>query len=263
MKRTLIALLLALSMALSLAACGAKEEAGTASQPAASVEEQPAASTEEPGVSVELPEVDPDAGQPAASTEGPVEDVMPQVPAEPAAPADPGSEGPSEPAAGADTSSPAPAQPTVQPEPVPEVPAEPAAPAVEGVDLGAFYSSLVQTYGENFPANMNLCESAEMVEAFYPGLSGLSTKQMMIYQPMMGAVVCEIALVEVADSADVETVKGIFQSRIDTQVDGGAWYPESIEGWKNNSRIVTHGNAIMMIAYSECDAVVEAFNALF
>jgi len=35
------------------------------------------------------------------------------------------------------------------------------------------------------------------------------------------------------------------------------------EGWKANSRIVTNGNCVMMIAYSECDAVVDAFNGLF
>ena len=110
---------------------------------------------------------------------------------------------------------------------------------------------------------MNLCEMVEMLDGFYPGLSGLETKQMMVYQPMMNAVVCEIVLVEVVNAADVETVKSICQERIDTQVNGGAWYPESIEGWKNNSRIVVNGNCVMMIAYSECDAVVEAFNGLF
>ena len=66
-----------------------------------------------------------------------------------------------------------------------------------------------------------------------------------------------------AGTLDVETVKGMLQQRIDDQVAGGAWYPESIEGWKNNSRVVSNGNCVMMIAYSECDAVVEAFNALF
>ena len=137
------------------------------------------------------------------------------------------------------------------------------APTAGSVDLNAFYLSLVETYGENFPANMNLCEMQEMLDTYYPGLSALDTKQMMIYQPMMGAVVCEIALVEAANAADVETVKGIFQSRIDAQVDGGAWYPESIEGWKSNSRIVANGNCVMMIAYSECETVVAAFNALF
>jgi len=131
------------------------------------------------------------------------------------------------------------------------------------VDLNAFYTSLVETYGENFPANMNLCDMQEMLDSFYPGLAAIGTKQMMIYQPMMGAVVCEIALVEVENDSDVEAVKAIFQERIDAQVDGGAWYPESIEGWKSSSRIVANGNCIMMIAYSECDAVVDAFNGLF
>ena len=86
---------------------------------------------------------------------------------------------------------------------------------------------------------------------------------MLVYQPMMGAVVCEIALVEVTNSSDVETVKGMMQARIDAQVDGGAWYPESIEGWKNNSRIVTNGNCVMMIAWQFCDDAVADFNALF
>ena len=234
--KKLTALLLAMSLCLALSACGAKETAPEAP-------EAPAASTEAPDVTVELPEMDPDVDVPAASTEGPEEIEMPTVPAEP------GSEGPSEPET-----------PSVEV----EAPAAPEMPAVaSGVDLNGFYTSVCTTYGENFPANMNLCESVEMLDAFYPGLSGLETKQLMIYQPMMGAVVCEIALAEAANEADVETIKGIFQSRIDSQVDGGAWYPESIEGWKNNSRIVANGNTIMMIAYSECDAVVEAFNALF
>ena len=234
--KKLTALLLAMSLCLALSACGAKETAPEAP-------EAPAATPEEPDVTVELPEVDPDVDVPAASTEGPEEIEMPTVPAEP------GSEGPSEPET-----------PSVEV----EEPAAPEMPAVSsGVDLNGFYTSVCTTYGENFPANMNLCESVEMLDAFYPGLSGLETKQLMIYQPMMGAVVCEIALAEAANEADVETIKGIFQSRIDSQVDGGAWYPESIEGWKNNSRIVTNGNTVMMIAYSECDAVVEAFNALF
>ena len=235
--KKLTALLLAMSLCLALSACGAKEET------APEAPEAPAASTEAPDVTVALPEVDPDVDVPAASTEGPEEIEMPTVPAEP------GSEGPSEPET-----------PSVEV----EEPAAPEMPAVSsGVDLNGFYTSVCTTYGENFPANMNLCESVEMLDAFYPGLSGLETKQLMIYQPMMGAVVCEIALAEAANEADVETIKGIFQSRIDSQVDGGAWYPESIEGWKNNSRIVANGNTIMMIAYSECDAVVEAFNALF
>ena len=58
-------------------------------------------------------------------------------------------------------------------------------------------------------------------------------------------------------------VKAILEARKAYQVEGGAWYPESIEGWKSNSRVVANGNCVMLIAYSECDAVVDAFNGLF
>ena len=122
--------------------------------------------------------------------------------------------------------------------------------------------SLAEQYGEEFPANANVVEFG-MHADLYPGVTDINTKQLVIYQPMMGAVVCEIALAEVADAADVEAIKNIFQSRIDTQVDGGAWYPASIEGWQNNSRIVTNGNFVMMIAWNYCDEAVSAFNGLF
>lgn len=137
------------------------------------------------------------------------------------------------------------------------------APESKNVDLNAFYTELTTKYGENFPATMNVAETDEMLEMVFPGLKDIETKQLLAYQPMMGAVVCEIVLVEVADAKDVESVKTILQNRIQTQVDGGAWYPESIEGWKNNSEVVVNGNYLMMIAYSERTDVVAAFNALF
>ena len=132
------------------------------------------------------------------------------------------------------------------------------------VDLTEFYNELCEQYGENFPANMSLTEMPEMLEMCYPGLGAIATKQLLSFQPMMGAVVCEITLVEVENAADVETVKTILQDRITMQGEGGgAWYPESVDGWINNSRVVANGNYVMMIAYSECDDVVEAFNAKF
>ena len=85
---------------------------------------------------------------------------------------------------------------------------------------------------------------------------------------MISASAVEIALVEVSNSADVDTVKGIFQSRIDYQVGdgespGGAWYPEPTEMWKNNSCIVSNGNYVMLVAFENADSVVDSFNALF
>lgn len=237
MNKRLIALLLAMSLMLTLVACGSKNEETTEDEPA--VEEE-APLPEEEDVVIESEVVDPEADVPAESVEeeqAPVE--MPTVDTEVVEPEE-----------------------EVKPEEAPVVTPEVEVPAA-GTDLNAFYLSLMDTYGENFPATMNVCESIEMLDTFYPGLSAIGTKQMMVYQPMMGAVVCEIALVEVTNSADVDAVKAILQGRIDTQVEGGAWYPESIEGWKSNSRIVTNGNCLMMIAYSECDAVVGAFNGLF
>ena len=164
-----------------------------------------------------------------------------------------------EPAAEPETPAAEPETPAVEPE-TPAV--EPEAPAAAGVDLNAFVASLADKHGENFAANANVVEFG-MHNDLYPGISDINTNQLAIYQPMMGAVVCEIALAEVADAADVEAVKAIFQARIDAQVAGGAWYPESIEGWQNNSRIVTNGNFVMMIAWSLCEDAVADFNALF
>ena len=137
---------------------------------------------------------------------------------------------------------------------------------VKSADLAAFYeetmTALVEEKGqENVPMMMAL--EGEMLDAFYPGLSEVATKQCIAYAPAMSAVAAEVVLVEVENAEDVEKVQEILQARIDAQIAGGAWYPETIEGWKNNSRIAVSGNCVMMIAYSECDAVVDAFNGLF
>ena len=143
----------------------------------------------------------------------------------------------------------------------PQQPA-PEQPSATSVDLNAFVASLAAKHGENFAANANVVEFG-MHNDLYPGISDIAANQLAIYQPMMGAVVCEIALAEVTNASDVDAMKAIFQARIDAQVEGGAWYPESIEGWKNNSRIVTNGNYVMMIAWQFCEDAVADFNALF
>ena len=90
----------------------------------------------------------------------------------------------------------------------------------------------------------------------------------MVQMAMIPASGDEIALVEVENSGDVQAVKDIFQARIDYQVGdgtspGGAWYPAPTEMWRNESRIVSNGNFVMLVAHTGADAVVEQFNALF
>ena len=156
-----------------------------------------------------------------------------------------------------------PAEPSLSLPPDSEVPAGPSGTAE--VDLQMFYDDLVFD-DPDFNATAELF--GEYLDVYYPGLSAVPARQLVVYQPMMSAVVCEIALVEVEDSADVMTVIELLQARIAAQVGtedepGGAWYPASIERWQNNSRIVSHGRYIMLIAYEKCDDVVAAFDALF
>lgn len=78
----------------------------------------------------------------------------------------------------------------------------------------------------------------------------------------------DVVLVQVKDSKDVDAVKAILQARIQYMVGdgngpGGAWYPEPTEMWENNSRIVTHGNYVMMVADFECDNIVNASTPCF
>lgn len=148
----------------------------------------------------------------------------------------------------------------------PSTPAAPSTPATDSskpaasVDLAAFYATISGTY--EFPSAMQLAD-AEVQDVFYPGLSDVSTQQCLVYANMMSMNMGEFVLVQVSDSKDVSTVKNILQSRIDTMVDGGAWYPESTEQWQNNSTVVSNGNYVMMVVNENAAAITKAFNDLF
>lgn len=151
----------------------------------------------------------------------------------------------------------------------PEAPAEtPETPAKE-IDLTEFYNTL---RAENtWPELMNLMEDetiTELLDSYYPGLSEIATKQCGVYIAAISAAVGEIALVEVENADDAAKVEDIFQGRIDYQVGddenpGGAWYPETIEGWKTKSHIVSHGSYVMLAVGDAAEAAVESFEALF
>ena len=139
----------------------------------------------------------------------------------------------------------------------PETPDE--EPAADGVDLNAFYETIVGQYEFGFLTPFE----GETLENYYPGMSAIDTKQCLVMGVMMTMNNGEFCLVEVSDSADVDAVKAIFQTRIDGMVNGGAWYPGPTEQWTNNSRVVSNGNYVMMVVHESCDDIVAAFNALF
>jgi hypothetical protein len=125
-------------------------------------------------------------------------------------------------------------------------------------DLTAFYDTLFQ--GDDAPMMMAI-EDDETLEYLYPGLTAIERTQTVVYTAAISAVAAEVAMVEVADS-DVEAVQAIFQARIDAQVDGGAWYPETMENWENNSQIVTEGNYVCLFVGDDVADMVSSFQAL-
>ena len=127
------------------------------------------------------------------------------------------------------------------------------------VNLEEFYQTIF-TDPENTPAMVPM--EAEMLDAFYPGLSSVERKQTVAYMPMITAVACEIVMVECANAADVETVKAIFQDRITSQVENHFNYPAVIEAWEKEAQVVANGNYVAMFLVSGMtDQVVSAFNA--
>ena len=138
-------------------------------------------------------------------------------------------------------------------------------PAEGQVDLAAFYDTVKGNYSGL--GELSLLDSTT-VENSFPGLSGVSTKQCLVYGTMMSMNMGEIVLVEVSDSKDVDTVKGILQARISTMVGdeenpGMAWYPEPTRVWQEESRVVSNGNYVMMVVGESCDTIVSSFNKLF
>lgn len=235
MKKRLLALLLAMALLLALSACGGKQD-GTGDDGEEENIENVENGAEDAG------DVTDDDAEGGAEDADEAENL----------PADPEEQPES--------------KPVQKPEELPaQKPAESQSKPAPAADLTAFYETL--SAGEDWPAMM-LAEG-EVLDAFYPGLSDIAANQCAVYTAMISASVGEIALVEVQNAGDVQKVKDIFQARIDYQVGddenpGGAWYPQTVEGWKDGSRIVSNGNFVMLVAtYEKSDDVVAAFNALF
>ena len=127
------------------------------------------------------------------------------------------------------------------------------------VDLSAFASDIMGQY----EFGMLQLLDADLMEQLYPGMGAVSAEQKLIYGTLMTMNNGEFGLVQVKDSKDVDTVKSIFQTRIDGMINGGAWDPEPTRIWTENSRVVSNGNYVMMVVHENCDAIVDAFNALF
>lgn len=136
------------------------------------------------------------------------------------------------------------------------------APAKEAPDLNQYYEDFMSTLSpDNTPAMMDV--EADQQSQIYPGLEKIQTKQAVLKAAMIAMVAYEFALVEVENAADAQAVADIFQARIDFQIENGAFYPMTLEGWQK-AEIITQGNVVALICAGDQQAqAVEAFTKLF
>lgn len=127
------------------------------------------------------------------------------------------------------------------------------------VDLEGFYGELEQEFGwESL-----IPTEGEMLETYYPGLGDLNTKQLIAVAPMMSAVVNEMVFLEAESEKEAIQAEAILQKRLDDQIAGGAWYPESIAAWEKGE-VIREGTFVALIASNERqEEVAERFRALF
>lgn len=236
LTRRITALALALLMLTALAACGSSSD-------------DPASPSDE---------VIGDVASSAAPSESPEASEEPEESAEPTPTPTPV---PTPTPTPAPTPTPVPSvQPTEQPAAPSETPdAQPSEnPDSESIDLSAFYDTVTSSY--EFASLSDL--DSTMLDTYYPGLTAVSTLQLIAKMPMISASGHEIVLIQCENSDDVATVQAILEARKQAQVDGGAWYPETTAIWES-AQICVSGNYLMLISHENAADIADSFYALF
>ena len=117
--------------------------------------------------------------------------------------------------------------------------------------LATFYQAVLDAQPADAEELIFFEESnPDLIASFYPGLESIELNQQAFYMPPIATHPCEIVLVEVKNSSDVQAVAGIFQARIDLGSDNSN-YPESAAGWKQFAQVQQSGNFVCMIVLPE------------
>lgn len=104
----------------------------------------------------------------------------------------------------------------------------------------------------------------ELLEEYYPGLSEVPAKQLIVKVPAMSSDVNEIVLFQGETEEDAESAAAILQARIDSQIEGGAWYPETQAAWEKARVLRQGGTYAALIASGEFqESLEEQFNRQF
>jgi len=149
--------------------------------------------------------------------------------------------------------------PTIQPTPeqTPEATPEPVEP--DKNNLKGFYEGLVES--GLMPEATEL--TPQIMDGYYEGFSELELNQCTIYIPTFNLSAEEIALIEVEDSEDMETVVEVLAKRkTNLESTWKDYLPDQYELVKN-AKIVQNGSYIMFVASEHADEVETRFNNLF
>ena len=120
-----------------------------------------------------------------------------------------------------------------------------------GTALATFYQAVLDAQPADAEELIFFEESnPDLIASFYPGLESIELNQQAFYMPPIATHPCEIVLVEVKNSSDVQAVAGIFQARIDLGSDNSN-YPESAAGWKQFAQVQQSENFVCMIVLPE------------
>lgn len=122
------------------------------------------------------------------------------------------------------------------------------------VALNTLYAGMEESCGweEGYMADVE----GELLEGYYPGLSEIPAKRLVVKIPAMSSDVNEIVLMQGETEEDAESAAAILQARIDAQAEGGAWYPESLEAWKA-AKVLREGAYVALIASGAHQEVLE------
>ena len=126
---------------------------------------------------------------------------------------------------------------------VPENPGDTPEDGAASVDLAAFFDQLEQDMELGSLMDMD----SDVLASFYPGLEEYEFVQYVGKTPAITSVVSEYVLVECQSEDDAQKVVEILQARVDSQAQGGAWYPESMENW-GKAKVLQKGNFAALIA---------------
>ena len=129
------------------------------------------------------------------------------------------------------------------------------------VALNTLYAGMEMAcgWGEDYMTDVG----GELLEEYYPGLSEVPAKQLVVKVPAMSSDVNEIVLMQCETEEDAENAAAILQARVDAQAEGGAWYPETQAAWEK-AQVLREGTYVALIASgAHQEALEEQFRLQF